>query len=239
MKILRDFLLTNTAHASVVMLQAPVSAFDNIAGGRVNAPTFNFQSTAGNQNSGVGPDAMFGSGQAVIGGEGNIFLSAGTGLQPTATGSEAVLAVCTLPSLSFDQPGRGITVNALGSLTASGTGTAQRVRLWFNTGSAATAGTLLGTGSAGATIIADTGAVSNSVGAWSIGALVFKYGANGSNTQLGVHQLCQVGGTAQALLSPSLLTATESGPINVALTCIGSGVVGNVIANFMEVTASN
>jgi hypothetical protein len=238
MSALKKFLLSNTADASVVMLQSPSSAFDNIAGGRVNTPTYNFQSTSGNPND-LGADAMFGSGQAVIGGEGNIFLTAGTGINPTATGSEAVLAVCTLPASSFDLAGRGVTIYTLGSLTASGTGTAQRVRLWYNTGSAATAGTLLSTGSAGATIIADTGAVSNSVGAWSLAALVFKYGATGSNTQLGVHQQGQVGGTALALTTPTLLTATESSAINIAATCIGSGVVGNVVLNFMEVTASN
>jgi hypothetical protein len=236
MSTLKRILLTNTADASLMMTQSPVSVFDNIAGGRVNAPVFNFTSTSGNPND-VGADSMFGSGQAVIGGEGNIFLSAGTGLQPFATGSEVVLAVCTLPPSSYDVAGRGITINALGSLTASGTGTAQRVRIWYNTGSASVAGTVLGT--AGATIIADTGAVSNSVGAWSIGALVFKYGAAGSNTQVGVHQVAQVGGTAQALTLPTLLTATESSNINIALTCIGSGVVGNVIANLLQVTASN
>lgn len=238
MNSFKKFLLSNTADASIVMQRSPSSAFDNIAGGRVNTPTYNFQSTAGNLNT-LGADAMFGSGQAIIGGEGNIFLSAGTGIQPSATGSEAVLAVCTLPANSFDQPGRGITVYALGSLTA-GSGATQRVRLWYNTGSAATAGTLLGTGSAGATVVADTGVVGpNSAGAWNLSALVFKYGAQGSNTQLGVHQQGQVGGTAVALVAPVTLTATESSAINVAATCIGSGVVGNVILNFLQVTASN
>ena len=54
-------------------------------------------------------------------------------------------------------------------------------------------------------------------GGWSLQANVFKYGVNGSNTQIGLHQRAQINNAVAALLAPSL-TGDRGGAILVAVT---------------------
>jgi hypothetical protein len=232
---------------SLQMLQGPYgSAFDQIAGGKVLAPFWNWQSSFGNPND-LGADTMFGSGQAVMGAEGTIYDFVSPGANPTITGSGVVMATFTLPAFSFDTAGRGLTIYALGSMAS---GTTTRCQIYFNTSGVGVGSTTFGSGVA----IADT-TLTNTGGAFSVSALVYKYGAGAlafpgnailtgtaSNTQVSIHQQAQIGSTLFPLVPPTLLTASEAGPISVAIvgtaTNGGAG-VGNLVLNFVQVTASN
>src|SRR5581483_6283949 len=94
---------------------------------------------------------------------------------------------------------------------------------------------------AGGTTIADSGAIPVSqAGGWILQANVFKYGATGSNTQIGLHQLAQVPGTAQVPpVAPSLITANEANPILIAVTGNVAVALTDIVFNFLEVNAMN
>jgi hypothetical protein len=64
---------------------------------------------------------------------------------------------------------------------------------------------------------------------------VFKYGAAGSNTQVSTHETVQIGATIPALTVPQLLTATESGPIIVALVANAATATTDIIANLFTI----
>ena len=91
----------------------------------------------------------------------------------------------------------------------------------------------------GGTTVADTGTVTTNGGGWSVQANVFKYGAAGSNTQIGLHQQCQVGAAVSALLAPQLITATESGSILIAITGNATTTASDIVFNFAEINAMN
>lgn len=244
----RALRVSNSEDVSLSMLQVAYgNAFDQIAGGKVLAPYWNWQSASGNPND-LGASNMLGSGQAVMGAEGTIYdVVSATGVNPAVTGSAVVLATYTIPANSFDAPGRGVTIYAVGSMA---NGTATRCQIYFNTSGAAVGATSFGSGVS----IADTTS-STAGGAFSISALVFKYGSGilafpgneiltgtASNTQIGVHQQSQIGSTVFPLLAPQLLTATETGPISVAIVgtaASGGAGLGNLVLNFVQITASN
>jgi hypothetical protein len=221
------------------------AAFDQIAGGKLLVPTFNPQSTLGNPND-VGANCMFGSGQAIMGAEGNIFDFASAGTNPTITGTGVIMAVCTLPANSLDTAGRGLNISAFGSMA---NGTATRCQIYWNTGAGAVVG---GTGLGGGTLIADTTSASAG-GAFALSCFVFKYG-NGvlvagsglvgtpANTQVAAHQQAQIGSTVFPLVVPTLLTATETGVITISVvgtTASGGAGVGNLVLNLVQITAAN
>src|SRR5262249_42093494 len=137
------------------------------------------------------------------------------------------------PAGSFDQANRGISITAQGSFGA--TGNNKRIKIVFNPASA-TVGSTVG---AGGTTVADTGTVTTNGGGWSLSANVFKYGAAGSNTQIGVHQRAQVGAAVAALLARSLITGTESGAILIAVTGNAATAASDIVFNFLEVNALN
>ena len=186
---------------------------------------------------GIEPSSMitqFGSGTATFPEEGNINRQiSSAGVTPGATGADNVLAAFSLPANSFDQAGRGLSITAQGSFGA--TGNNKRIKIIFNP-STATVGSTVGSG--GSTV-ADTGTVTTNGGGWSIQANVFKYGAAGSNTQIGLHQQAQIGGAVAALLAPSLVTATESAAINVAVTGNATTATTDIVFNFLEINAMN
>ena len=177
----------------------------------------------------------FGLGTAAIRASGNIsaqIISAGSTSGSTAA-QDTVLAVYSLPAKSFDVANRGVLISAQGSFAANANATKQ-ASIFFNCTTA-----VVGQAVTGGTKIADTGAVATNGGGWSLAAQVFKYGANGSNTQIALHVQAQVGAAVSALLAPALLTAVESGAILIAVTTRNTTAGTDVIFNFMEVTAMN
>jgi hypothetical protein len=176
---------------------------------------------------------QFGAGTATVLAEGNINRQiSAAGVQPGAIGADNVLAVFSIPANSFDISGRGIGITAQGSFGA--TANNKRIKLVFNATTAVVGGTVTG-----GTTVADTAAVATNGGGWSVQANVFKYGATGSNTQIGLHQQAQVGNATAALLAPSLITATESGAILVAVTGNATTAASDIVFNFLEVNAMN
>ena len=186
--------------------------------------------------TGVEPSSnleQFGAGTATILAEGNVNRQiSAAGVQPAATGADNVLAVFTIPANSFDVSGRGVGITAEGSFGA--TANNKRIKLVFNATTAVVGSTVTG-----GTTVADTGTIATNGGGWSLQANVFKYGAGGSNTQIGLHQQAQIGNAVAALLAPSLITATESGAILVAVTGNATTAASDIVFNFLEVNAMN
>lgn len=174
----------------------------------------------------------FGASNAPILSEGNLNVQVSSaGVQPGATGGDNVLAVYTLPANAFDLAGRGISITAAGSFAA--TGNNKRLRIVFNATTAVVGSTVTG-----GSIICDTGTIAQNGGGWQLMASVFKYGAAGSNTQIGIHNQAIVS-TAVAPVSPSLITAVESGAILIAVTGNATTAASDIVFNFLEVNAMN
>lgn len=187
--------------------------------------------------TGVEPSSnleQFGAGAATVLAEGNINRQiSAAGINPGATGADNVLTFFSIPANSFDISGRGIGITAQGSFAA--TANTKQVKLIFNPATAVVGSTV----GAGGTTVADSGAVATNNLGWSLQANVFKYGANGSNTQIGLHQQAQIGNAVANLLKPSLITATESGAILVAVTGNATTAASDIVFNFLEVNAMN
>lgn len=176
--------------------------------------------------------ASFGSGLQ-MGENGNLDVQVSSaGVQPGSTGNDNVLAVFSIPASAFDQANRGIYIAAQGSYGA--TVNTKRVKIIFNPSAA-----VVGSAVTGGTTIADTGAVTTNGGGWALGANVFKYGAAGSNTQIGLHQQAQSGNAVGALLAPSLITANEGGAILVAVTGNATTAASDIVFNFLQVEGMN
>lgn len=179
--------------------------------------------------------SSFGAGTATIFPQGNIHppqISA-AGINPGATGADNVLAAYTLPANSFDVAGRVITINAAGSFAA--TSNNKRVKIIVNPASATVGSTV---GASGVTVC-DTGTVTTSGAGWALTASVVKYGAAGSNTQLGLHEQAQIGAAVSSMLAPSAITATESGAILIAITGNATTAATDIVFNFLAVNALN
>lgn len=165
--------------------------------------------------------------------EGNINRQVSSaGVQPGSTGVDNVIAVYSLPAGALDAAGRGLNILAAGSV-ASNTNTKTLKIIWGATtavlGSAVTGGT---------TIASLTTGTTAGAGGWQMEANVFKYGANGSNTQLAIHASSQSGNLVSPLVSPTLLTATESGAILIAVTA-NVNPTTDATFNFLDVNAMN
>lgn len=190
--------------------------------------------TGANVASLVRTNMLFGASTATLGAEGNVNVQVSSaGVNPGATGADNVVAFYSIPASAFDVAGRGVELCAMGSFAANGN--TKRVKIIFNPASA-TVGSTVG---ASGTTVADTGAVTTSGGGWCLTAMVFKYGAAASNTQIGLHQQAQTGGTVGTLLAPALITATESGAILVAVTGNATTTATDIVFNFLEVNAMN
>lgn len=186
---------------------------------------------------GIEPASMltaFGGGAATFLEEGNILRQVvGTGINPGATAADNVLSSYSIPASSFDAAGRGITISAAGSFAA--TANNKRVKLIINPATAVVGSTV----GAGGTTICDTGTVATNNQGWQLQGSVFKYGAAASNTQLGIHNQAQCGSAVSAMLAPSLITATESGAILVAITGNATTAATDIALFFVEINAMN
>jgi hypothetical protein len=177
---------------------------------------------------------QFGASAGTMLSEGNINRQVSSaGVQPGATGADNVLAAYSLSANSFDVANRGITISAAGSFGA--TGNNKRVKLIVNPATAVVGSTV----GAGGTTICDTGTVATNGTGWQLQGSVFKYGSGGSNTQIGIHNQAQVGAAVASMLAPSLITATESGAILIAVTGNATTAASDIVFNWLEVNAMN
>lgn len=178
---------------------------------------------------------QFGKGALSFGLSGNIAAQlSGAGINPGATAADNVLAVFSLPANAFDIAGRGINILAMGSF-ANNTNT-KTVKIIYNPATAVVGSTV---GAGGTTIATGASSTTAAAGGWSLEANVYKYGAPGSNTQLGLHTAFQSGNAVGALSSPSALTATEGSPILIAITGNAATLATDIALNFLEVFATN
>ena len=155
------------------------------------------------------------------------------GVSPGATAADNVIAVATLPANVFNAANRGILISAAGSFAA--TANNKRVKIIVNPATAVV-GSTVGTGG---TTICDTGTVATNGAGWQLQGSVFKYGIAGSNTQIGIHNQAQIGAAVASMLAPSLITATESGAILVAITGNATTATTDIVFNWLEISAMN
>jgi hypothetical protein len=176
---------------------------------------------------------FFGNGTASFALEGNISCQPSAGINPGATAADNVLAVFSLPANSFDQSGRGIAISAVGGFGS--TTNNKRVKIIVGPVSAVVGSTV---GSGGSTI-ADTGTVATNGAGFQLQASVFKYGAAGSNTQIGIHNQAQMGSATAALISPVALTLAENLPILVAVTGNATTATTDISLSLLEINSTN
>ena len=186
--------------------------------------------------TGVEPSSMltyFGGGTASFPEEGNINRQiSSAGVNPGSTGNDNVLAVYTLPASSFDILGRGLQITAMGSFGA--TANNKTIKIIFN---AATA--VVGSAVTGGTTVCSTGVQATNGGGWMVSAAVFKYGANGSNTQIGMNTGMVAGASHLGVAAPVLITATESGATLIAITGNAATATSDIAFNWLEINAMN
>jgi hypothetical protein len=178
---------------------------------------------------------QLGSGTGSMREAGTLTLQTSTsGINPGGTNADNVLAVYTLPANSLYSAGNGLYISAIG--TFANNVNSKRVKIIIGP-STAVVGSTVGSGG---TTIADTGAYSTAAAAtWSVAAAVYKYGAAGSNTQLGIHVSSQINTSVTNLTAPSSLTLTESGAILIALTGNAATTATDIALNFFEIMAQN
>lgn len=183
---------------------------------------------------GVDPSSqltLFGGGDSTFRPEGTFYSEFDSaGVHPGSTGNDNVCSVFTITAASLDQAGRGVLTRAKGSFASNGD--TKELKIVVNPSAA-----VVGSAVTGGTTIADSGAVTTSGGGWEIEAEFWKYGANGSNTQMGSGKY--TGAAAVQPNAPQLITATESGDILVAIcgnctTTATDILVKQVIAKAMD-----
>ena len=176
---------------------------------------------------------QFGSGTGAMFEEGLLYRHATAGTNPAGTAGNYVVDVFTIPANSFDVANRGVNITAMGSV-ANNTN-AKTVSIYYGCTTA-----VIGSLVTGGTVIASTGAYSTTgAAAWQLVANVYKYGAAGSNTQIGLHETVQIGSTVPALTVPQLLTATESSPVLVALVANAATTATDISAALFSCNAMN
>lgn len=173
---------------------------------------------------GLGP-VLFGGGTATLEESGNIYVASGNPVSnPGAITTDSVLAVYTIPAGSFSAAGKGVEFQVSGNF-ANNSHTKECKLIW--NASSAVVGSAVGTNST-SFLLGDTGAVTNPNVGWSITSQVYKYGAAGSNTQIGQELGVIVGSTHGGLSLASALTTNESLPILVAVTGNATSSVGDI-----------
>lgn len=175
---------------------------------------------------GLGP-TLFGGGTGTLSESGNLYVASGNPLtNPATITNDNVLAVYSMPAGSFSAAGKGIEVTAAGNLGADSQ--AKRVKLIWNP-TAAVVGSAIATNST-SFLLGDTGSTTNSGAAagWSIQSQVYKYGALGSNTQIGQEIGVVIGSTHGGMGLASALTTNESLAILVAVTGNATTSVGDI-----------
>jgi hypothetical protein len=203
-----------------------------------------FSSATGDVQVPVAPNgtvlssAAFQGGQATPGffhscGNASVQVSA-AGQGNAAATTDTVLFTYALPASAFDVAGRQVTITAAGTLGS--TANNKRFKLWWGTTTQT-----VGSAVAGGTLVADSGVQTTNGGGWSIGAQISKYGASGSNTQIATNQQAIAGSTHLGTSAPVLLTAAESGVINITVTGASTttGAANDVVGQLFDIAFNN
>jgi hypothetical protein len=158
-----------------------------------------------------------------------------TGVSPSATGINCVLAVYTLPAGTLDQENRLVEISAQGSFPVNTDNL--DLQIVFDPSSA-----VVGSAVVGGTVIAGQGGITDGAGQWLIKASVVKTGNPGSNTQLSFtdQPICFMGefsvvGNSFGIAGVQSLTSTESSSILIAVTGKATNIATNIIWNFLKV----
>lgn len=183
--------------------------------------------------------AIFGGGTAVMEQSGNVNVQSGTPLtNPSSITNDNVLAVYSLPAGSLSAAGKGLEITATGNFPLTDT-QAKRVKLIWNP-SSAVVGSAVGTNTT-SFLLGDTGSTTNggAPAGWIIQSQVYKYGALGSNTQIGQETGVIVGAIHGGCGLASALTTNESLPISIAVTGNATSSVGDIALYNINIEAFN
>lgn len=179
---------------------------------------------------------QFGGGGALALADGAIFrteASVAAPVNPGSTNNDNVLAVFSLPPGSLDVAGRVLQIFASGAVANNVN--SKRIKIIFGCTTA-----VVGSAVTGGTTIADTGAFTTAIAAgFNISATVVKYGAAGSNTQVGMMGSTQIGAAASTLIAPAALTAPENAAILIAITGNAVTTATDIALNFALINAQN
>lgn len=176
---------------------------------------------------GLGP-TIFGAGTNTLLESGNLTAQIGNPLAfPATITNDNVLAIYTLAASSLSSAGKGIEITAAGNL--GNDSQAKRCKIIWNPSPAAVVGSAVAT-TAASFLLGDTGSTTNSGAAcgWSIMSQVYKYGAPGSNTQIGQEISVIVGATHGGMGLASALTTAENASIQIAVTGNATSSVGDI-----------
>lgn len=154
------------------------------------------------------------------------------GVSPGTTANDNVLAVFSLSANSFDVAGRGLTITAAGSFGA--TANNKTLKIIFNATTA-----VVGSAVTGGTTVASSGVVATNGGGWWISASVFKAGAAGSNTQIGISNGVLAGAVSVGTSAPTFPTAAENGAILIAVTGNAATATTDIVLNVSDIKAMN
>lgn len=181
----------------------------------------------------------FGNGTAVMEESGNVNVQSGNPLaNPASITNDNVLAVYTLPASSLSGPGKGLEITAAGNFPLTDT-QAKRVKLIWNP-TAAVVGSAVATNTT-SFLLGDTGSTTNAgaPAGWVIQSQLYKYGALGSNTQVGQEIGTIVGAIHGGCGLASALTTNESLPILVAVTGNATSSIGDIALYNINIEAFN
>lgn len=171
--------------------------------------------------------AQFGGGTGVLEESGNVNVQSGNPLtNPASITNDNVLAVYTLPANSLSAAGKGLEITVCGNL--GNDSQAKRVKLIWNP-TAAVVGSSVATNTT-SFLLGDTGSTTNAgvLAGWVIQSQVYKYGAAGSNTQVGQEIGTIVGAIHGGCGIAAALTTNESLPILIAVTGNATSSVGDI-----------
>lgn len=180
--------------------------------------------------------------------EGNLYRNAGNPIAGNGVDTtDDILGGVQVPATAFDVLGRAFNVLAQG-ITGATTNN-KRFKIFVNptmTGQTVNAdGSISGGSVTAGTPVCDSGTwvngtTPNNAAGWQAGATVMKYGATGSNTQIG--QGFAILGTLHGGIQPSqTLTLAENAPINIVVTgsSYTTGAASDVKLQMLQIGASN
>lgn len=183
-------------------------------------------------------NAQWGGGTATMEESGNVNVQTGNPLtNPATITNDNVLAVYTIPANSLSASGKGIEVTVAGNLGADTQ--AKRCKLIWNA-LTAVVGSAVATNST-SFLLGDTGSTTNGgvLAGWVIQSQVYKYGAAGSNTQIGQEIGNIIGAIHGGCGIAAALTTNESASILLAVTGNATSSVGDISLYNINVEAFN
>ena len=172
--------------------------------------------------------STFGAGTGTLEESGNLTAQIGNPLtNPASITNDNVLAIYTVPAGSFSAAGKGIELQAQGNFPLTDT-QAKRCKIIWNPSSAVVGSAVVTT--AASFLLGDTGSTTNggAPAGWMLSAQVYKYGAAGSNTQIGQENGAIVGSVHGGMGLASALTTNEAASVIAAVTGNATSSVGDI-----------